>query len=71
MTEFTSCCFGKQLKQIKDEIEKERSAEQEAEETKQARSESIQNVKKEILFLGETPISEFEATNNDEYICLR
>ena len=58
----------KQLKQIKDEIEKERSAEQEAEETKQARSESIQNVKKEILFLGETPISEFEATNNDEYI---
>ena len=58
----------KQLKQIKDEIEKERSAEQEAEETKQARSESVQNVKKEILFLGETPISEFEATNNDEYI---
>ena len=58
----------KQLKQIKDEIEKERNAEQEAEETKQARSESIQTVKKEILFLGETPISEFEATNNDEYI---
>ena len=58
----------KQLKQIKDEIEKERTAEQDAEETKQARSESIQTVKKEILFLGETPISEFEATNNDEYI---
>jgi hypothetical protein len=58
----------KQLKQIKDEIEKERTAEQESEETKQARSESIQTVKKEILFLGETPISEFEATNNDEYI---
>ena len=58
----------KQLKQIKDEIEKKRTAEQDAEETKQARSESIQTVKKEILFLGETPISEFEATNNDEYI---
>ena len=58
----------KQLKQIKDEIEKERTVEQDAEETKQARSESIQTVKKEILFLGETPISEFEATNNDEYI---
>ena len=58
----------KQLKQIKDEIEKERTAEQDAEETKQERSESIQTVKKEILFLGETPISEFEATNNDEYI---
>lgn len=58
----------KQLKQIKDEIEKEKTAKQEAEETKQARSESIQTVKKEILFLGETPISEFEASNNDEYI---
>ena len=58
----------KQLKQIKDEIEKEKNAKQDAEETKQARSESIQTVKKEILFLGETPISEFEATNNDEYI---
>ena len=58
----------KQLKQIKDEIEKEKNAKQDAEETKQARSKSIQTVKKEILFLGETPISEFEATNNDEYI---
>ena len=58
----------KQLKQIKDEIEKEKTAKQDAEETKQSRSESIQTVKKEILFLGETPISEFEATNNDEYI---
>ena len=57
-----------QLKQIKDEIEKEKAEKQNAEETKQARSQSIQAVKKEILFLGETPISEFEATNNDEYI---
>ena len=28
----------------------------------------MQQVKKEILFLGETPISEFEANNNDEYV---
>ena len=32
------------------------------------RNEVIQSVKKEIIFLGETPISEFEANNNDEYI---
>ena len=32
------------------------------------RNETIQSVKKEIIFLGETPISEFEASNNDEYI---
>ena len=32
------------------------------------RNEAIQSVKKEIIFLGETPISEFEASNNDEYI---
>ena len=32
------------------------------------RNEAIQSVKKEIIFLGETPISEFEANNNDEYI---
>ena len=32
------------------------------------RNEAIQSVKREIIFLGETPISEFEAGNNDEYI---
>ena len=32
------------------------------------RNEAIQSVKKEIIFLGETPISEFEASSNDEYI---
>ena len=35
---------------------------------KRDRNEAIQSVKKEIIFLGETPISEFEANNNDEYI---
>ena len=57
-----------QLKEIKDEIQKQKDAKKKEEETKEARSQSIQQVKKEILFLGETPISEFEATNNDEYI---
>ena len=32
------------------------------------RNEAIQNVKKEILFLGETPLSEFEVNNEDQYI---
>ena len=64
-----------QLKAIKEEvekekerIEKEKAEKKKKEETKQARSATIQEVKKNILFLGETPISEFEATNNDEYI---
>jgi hypothetical protein len=57
-----------QLKEIKDEIQKQKDAKKKEEETKLARSETVQQVKKEILFLGETPISEFEVTNNDEYI---
>ena len=64
-----------QLKAIKEEvekekerIEKEKAEKKKKEETKQARLAAVQEVKKNILFLGETPISEFEATNNDEYI---
>ena len=64
-----------QLKAIKEEvekekerIEKEKAEKKKEEETKQARLAAVQDVKKNILFLGETPISEFEATNNDEYI---
>ena len=64
-----------QLKAIKEEvekekerIEKEKAEKKKKEETKQARLAAVQDVKKNILFLGETPISEFEATNNDEYI---
>ena len=64
-----------QLKAIKEEvekekerIEKEKAEKKKEEETKQARLAAVQEVKKNILFLGETPISEFEATNNDEYI---
>jgi len=52
----------------KEEIEKENAEKKKSEETKLARSAAVQEVKKNILFLGETPISEFEATNNDEYI---
>ena len=59
-----------QLKEIKDEIQKQKDTKKIEDETKQARSETVQQVKKEILFLGETPISEFEATNNDEYIAV-
>ena len=58
----------KEKAEKKKKIEKEKAEKKKKEETKQARSATIQEVKKNILFLGETPISEFEATNNDEYI---
>jgi len=38
-----------------------------ADENKQSRAEVIQSIKNEILFLGETPILEFEVMNEDEY----
>ena len=69
-------------KKIKDkeELEKKKAEEKKRadnkkkeEERKKAekikdRNEAIQNVKKEILFLGETPLSEFEVNNEDQYI---
>ena len=57
-----------EVKKEKERIEKEKAEKKKNEETKQARLAAVQEVKKNILFLGETPISEFEATNNDEYI---
>tara|TARA_B100001540_G_scaffold156287_1_gene138399 strand:+ start:1210 stop:2499 length:1290 start_codon:yes stop_codon:yes gene_type:complete len=54
----------KQLEELKTKTEEKKKAE----EKKQARDSVLQNVKKEILFLGETPISEFEITNEDKYI---
>ena len=57
-----------EVEKEKDRIEKEKAEKKKKEETKQARLAAVQEVKKNILFLGETPISEFEATNNDEYI---
>ena len=76
----------KQLKELKDKIEKEKEEKKLAEEKKKAeekklaeekkkaeekkrdRDQAVQSVKKEIIFLGETPVSEFEVNNNDEYI---
>ena len=65
----------KQLQEIKDknkkkkeEAKKKEKEKKKAEEKKQNRAEAIQSIKKEILFLGETPISEFEVNNEDEYI---
>mgnify|MGYP001168026578 FL=1 len=62
-------------KKVKDKEDKEKKEAKlkEDKEKKEAkfkkdRSDAIQKVKKEILFLGETPISEFEVNNNDEYI---
>ena len=69
-------------KKIKDKEEKEKKLakdkkladdKKKEEEKKKAkleedRGDAIQSVKKEIFFLGETPLSEFEVNNNDEYI---
>ena len=60
----------KLAKEKKKAEEEKKKAEEEKKKAKlkQDRNEAIQNVKKEIIFLGETPLSEFEANNNDEYI---
>jgi hypothetical protein len=69
-------------KKIKDKEEKEKKVakdkkladdKKKEEEKKKAkleedRDDAIQSVKKEIFFLGETPLSEFEVNNSDEYI---
>ena len=65
----------KQLAELKAEKEKAKELEQAKQEEKAAaealeksRGEAVQSVKNEILFLGETPISEYEASNEDQYI---
>ena len=65
----------KQIKDIKEkrkaekaEAEKKEEEEKKAEERKQTRLDAIEKVKKEILFMGETPMSEYEFTTEDEYI---
>jgi len=55
-------------KEKKEEAKKKEEESKKAEEKKQNRAKAIQSIKKEILFLGETPISEFEVNNEDEYI---
>ena len=65
----------KQIKDIKEkrkaekaEAKKKEEEEKKAEERKQTRLDAIEKVKKEILFMGETPMSEYEFTTEDEYI---
>ena len=47
--------------------DKKAADEKAADEKNKNRAEVIQSIKNEILFLGETPILEFEATNEDGY----
>ena len=54
------------IKQEKDKAEAKKKAD-EAEKEKN-RAAAIQDVRKEILFLGETPMPEYEFTSEDKYI---
>ena len=58
----------KQKKEKKAEAKKKEEQKAKAEEEKQTRLKAIEGVKKEILFMGETPMSEYEFTSEDEYI---
>ena len=65
----------KQIKDIKEKREAEKAeadkkAKEEAkdEERKQTRLNAIETVRKEILFLGETPMAEYEFTSEDKFI---
>ena len=74
--------LGKQLAELKTQKEKEKSEakakeeKEEQEKKKKAekdkkeldRAKAIENVKKEILFMGETPIPEYEFNTDDKYI---
>ena len=65
----------KQIKDIKEkrkaekaEADKKAKEEAKAEERKQTRLDAIETVRKEILFLGETPMAEYEFTSEDKFI---
>ena len=58
----------KQKEEKKAEAKKKEEEDAKAEEKKQTRLKAIEGVKKEILFMGETPMSEYEFTSEDEYI---
>ena len=58
----------KEAKEKKLADDKKKEEEKKEAKLKQDRDDAIQNVKKEIFFLGETPLSEFEVNKNDEYI---
>ena len=52
----------------KKKAEAEKKAKEEKEKAEQKRAETIVRVKKEIYFLGGTPILEFEVESDDQYI---
>jgi len=59
----------KEKKKIKKEEDKKKAEKEKKEQEKeQTRLNAIEDVKKEILFMGETPMSEYEFTSEDEYI---
>ena len=55
-------------KKKKEDAEKKKAENEAKEEKEQDRAEAIKDVRKEILFLGETPIAEYEFTAEDKYI---
>jgi len=55
-----------EAKKLKEQKAKEEAAK--VAELEKNRDAAIQDVKKEILFLGETPISEYEVNNEDQFI---
>ena len=74
-TDETIKALKKQIKEAKERKEKEKAEkakkiekEKIEEEKKQTRLKAIEGVKKEILFMGETPLSEYEFTSEDQYI---
>ena len=58
----------KKRKAEKAEADKKAKEEAKAEERKQTRLDAIETVRKEILFLGETPMAEYEFTSEDKFI---
>jgi len=65
----------KQIKDVKEkrkaekaDADKKAKEEAKAEEKKQIRLKAIEDIKKEILLMGETPMSEYEFTTEDQYI---
>ncbi len=55
-------------KEKKADAKKKEEEKKKAEKKKQERDKAIETIKKELIFLGEAPISEYEFSNNDEYI---
>ena len=58
----------KKAKAEKAKADKKAEEEAKAEEKKQIRLKAIEDIKKEILLMGEAPMSEYEFTTEDQYI---